>query len=101
LAAFRSWSQTNIVTFLPKYYSDLGYSPSLFGLIAALFMGGSALGGVGGGWLADHYNKRAVVVWTLLLGVVPLALFPALGQTAWVYLLSPIAAPSQAPPTAS
>ena len=91
LAAFRSWSQTNIVTFLPKYYSDLGYSPSLFGLVAALFMGGSALGGVGGGWLADHYNKRAVVVWTLLLGVVPLALFPALGQTAWVYLLSPIA----------
>jgi FSR family fosmidomycin resistance protein-like MFS transporter len=91
LAAFRSWSQTNIVTFLPKYYSDLGYSPSLFGLIAALFMGGSALGGVGGGWLADHYNKRAVVVWTLLLGVIPLALFPALGQTAWVYVLSPIA----------
>jgi FSR family fosmidomycin resistance protein-like MFS transporter len=91
LAALRSWSQSNMTTFLPKYYSDLGYSPSLFGVMAALFMGGSALGGVGGGWLADHYSRRAVTVLTLLLGVVPLALFPALGQTAWAYFLSPIA----------
>jgi len=90
-AALRSWAQTNITTFLPKYYSDLGYSPGMYGVLAALFMAGSAIGGVGGGWLADRIDKRQVMLWTMSLGAVPLALFPALSTTAWAYLLAPLA----------
>jgi len=72
-------------TFLPKYYSDLGYSPAVYGIIAALFMAGSAVGGVAGGWFADRHDKRAVTVWSLVLGALPLALYPALGPTGWAY----------------
>ncbi len=76
LITFRSWTQMTIIAFLPKYLSDLGYSPSIYGPIAGMFMGGSALAGVAGGWLADRYGKRIVTTWTLMLGVVPLLLFP-------------------------
>ncbi len=90
-AALRSWAQTNVITFLPKYYSDLGYSPSAYGVLAALFMAGSATGGVAGGWLADRIDKRQIMLWTMVLGAAPLALIPALGATAWAYLLAPLA----------
>ena len=91
VVAFRSWSQTNLVTFLPKYYSDAGVSAAAYGLIAALFMGGSALGGVGGGWMGDRLGGRIVTVWSLVLGAVPLALYPRLGLTPWAYVLAPLA----------
>lgn len=91
VVAFRSWSQTNLLTFLPKYYSDAGFSATVYGVIAALFMGGSALGGVGGGWMGDRFGGRMVTVWSLVLGAVPLALYPQLGLTPWAYLLAPLA----------
>ena len=88
LAALRSWAQTNMITFLPKFYSDLGFSPAYFGVIAALFMGGSALGGVAGGWLGDRTSKRSVILWSLLVAGIPLALFPSLSASPWALLLS-------------
>jgi FSR family fosmidomycin resistance protein-like MFS transporter len=88
LTALRSWSQTNMSAFLPKYYSDAGVSPAAYGLLAGLFMGGSALGGVVGAWLADRWSQRAVAVWSLLLGAVPLALYPSIGLTGWAAVLS-------------
>jgi MFS transporter, FSR family, fosmidomycin resistance protein len=91
VVALRSWSQTNLVTFLPKYYSDAGYSATVYGLMAALFMGASALGGVAGGWLGDRLGGRMVTVWSLVLGAVPLALYPQFGLTPWAYLLAPLA----------
>ncbi len=91
LAAFRSWAQANMVTFLPKYFSDLGFRPSFYGFVAALFMGGSAFGNVFGGWLADRYGKRAVAVGSLFLAALPLSLYPIYGATGWTYLLTPAA----------
>jgi FSR family fosmidomycin resistance protein-like MFS transporter len=40
--------------------------------------------------LGDRYDKRRVIVWTLLLAAIPLALMPGLGPTAWGYLLVPL-----------
>ncbi len=88
IAALRSWSQTNMITFLPKYYSDLGYSPAYYGVMAAMFMGGSALGGVAGGLLADRTSGRAVIFWSLVLGAIPLALLPPFATTVWALALS-------------
>jgi FSR family fosmidomycin resistance protein-like MFS transporter len=88
--ALRSWSQTSLTTFLPKYYSDLGMRAALYGAMAALFMAGSAVGGVAGGWMGDRFDKGRVMAWSLLLAVAPLALMPALGPTAWGYLLVPV-----------
>jgi len=91
VVAFRSWSQTNLVTFLPKYYSDAGFSATVYGLIAALFMGASALGGVAGGWMGDRFGGRMLTVWSLVLGAIPLALYPQYGLTPWAYVLAPLA----------
>jgi FSR family fosmidomycin resistance protein-like MFS transporter len=88
ITALRSWSQTNMITFLPKYYSDLGYTPAYYGAMAAMFMGGSALGGVVGGSLADRTGGRAVILWSLVLGAVPLALLPSFATSPWAFVLS-------------
>ncbi len=91
LVALRSWAQMNMITFLPKYFSDLNYRPGAYGPLTALFMAGSALGGVAGGWLADLYGKTRVVVLSLLLAVLPLGLFARLGPTPWALLITPLA----------
>jgi FSR family fosmidomycin resistance protein-like MFS transporter len=88
LTALRSWAQTNMITFLPKFYSDLGFTPAYFGLIVAFFMGGSALGGVLGGWLGDRTSQRRVILWSLVLGAIPLALLPSLAQSPWAPVVS-------------
>jgi MFS transporter, FSR family, fosmidomycin resistance protein len=81
LAAFQSWTQQNMVTFVPKYLSDMGQTASFYGLSSALFMGGSAAGNVAGGMLADRFGKRRVAMFALALGSIPLALVPAAGQS--------------------
>lgn len=87
LIALRSWSAMTMIAFIPKYYSDLGFSPALFGLYAALYMGGSALGGVFGGWLADRMDTRRLVSRTLILAGIPLLLLGVTGANAWGYLV--------------
>ncbi len=91
LTAFRSWTQAALVAFIPKYYNDLGYRPSVYGVIVAMFTAGVAVGGVAGGWLADRYGKRVVAMWTFFLAVIPLTLFPFFSDTVWVYVILPIA----------
>jgi FSR family fosmidomycin resistance protein-like MFS transporter len=88
--ALRSWSQSSLSTFLPKYYRDLGMRAGVYGAMAALFMAGSAVGGVAGGWLGDRFDKGKLMAWSLLLAAGPLALLPALGPTGWGYLLVPL-----------
>jgi FSR family fosmidomycin resistance protein-like MFS transporter len=91
MAALQSWSQQTMVTFLPKYLSDLGQSPGAYGLLAAIFMGGSALGNVLGGNLADRFGKRRVAMLALALASVPLYLIGDVGWSLWLYLLIPVA----------
>ncbi len=75
-AGFRNWAATATTTFIPKFYLDLGYTPSVFGVIAALFMGGSAIGGVIGAMIADRYGKRRTMLGSLLLSMLPFYFFP-------------------------
>jgi FSR family fosmidomycin resistance protein-like MFS transporter len=72
LIFLRSWTQMSVTAFLPKHLSDLGFRPSIFGPIAALFMGGAAIGGVLGGWLADRYGNRIIAFWSLVFAFGPL-----------------------------
>jgi MFS transporter, FSR family, fosmidomycin resistance protein len=87
LAAFQSWTQQNMVTFVPKYLSDLGQTATFYGLSAALFMGGSAIGNVTGGTLADRYGRRRVAMITLIVGSIPLALVPSAGLSPLLFVL--------------
>ena len=91
LAALRAMVQQNMNTFVPKYLSDLGYAPAVYGLITALFMGGSAIGNVMGGNLADRFGGRRVAGSTLFLCALPLAVLPLVHGIGWLYLLIPLA----------
>ncbi len=86
--ALRSWSAMTMIAFIPKYYNDLGYGPVAFGIFAAMYMGGSALGGVFGGWLADRGDKRVLVSRTMMLAGIPLLMMAAFGGSAWGYLIA-------------
>lgn len=91
LAALRVWVQSNLTTFMPKYLSDLSYAPALYGMVASLYMGGSAIGNVLGGSLADRYGKHKVTAWTLGLAALPLAALPWLPGLEWFYWVVPAA----------
>jgi FSR family fosmidomycin resistance protein-like MFS transporter len=90
VAALQAWTQQNMITFVPKYLSDLGQTASTYGLIAGLFMGGSAFGNVIGGSLADRYGKRNVALTAYLLASIPLFIISHLGWSHWLYLLIPL-----------
>ncbi len=91
VAAFQAWSQQNMITFVPKYLSDLGQSAAVYGLIAALFMGGSAFGSGLGGNLADRFGKRRVAAISLAVASIPLYLVGALGWSPLLFVIVPLA----------
>jgi FSR family fosmidomycin resistance protein-like MFS transporter len=90
VAILQAWAQQNMLTFIPKYLKDLGQSPSIYGLITGLFMGGSALGNVFGGHMADRFGKQRVAGIMLALASVPLFLIAQVGWSPWLYLLVPL-----------
>lgn len=90
VAGLQSWTQQNMNTFLPKYISDLGQSPAVYGLMAGLFMGGSAIGNVLGGTLADRFGRQRVASLALGLACIPLFLISRVGWSPWLYLLVPL-----------
>ena len=91
VATLQSWSQSNIIAFVPKYLKDMGLSAVTYGNIAGLFMGGSALGNVIGGYLGDKYTKRKVAAMALLLSALPIYVISQIGWSPWLYVLIPLA----------
>jgi FSR family fosmidomycin resistance protein-like MFS transporter len=69
LVAVRSSIQQVYMSFLPKLFSDRGWEPALYGLMAGVFMGAGAIGQVISGNIADRYGMRTAIVWPLLAGV--------------------------------
>jgi FSR family fosmidomycin resistance protein-like MFS transporter len=88
LITLRAGVQMTIMAFLPKYLSDIGFRPNAYGPIAAMFMGGVAVGNVAGGWLADRFNIRAVIAGSLVSASVPLVLLPVSDSPLILALLS-------------
>lgn len=91
VAALQSWAQANMVNLLPKYIKDLGQGATVYGSMAGLFMGGSALGNVLGGHFADRYPKRIVTSIVFLLAAVPIFITSRIGWSLWLYALIPLA----------
>lgn len=86
----RSWAQNATTTFAPKYFHDLGVSATVYGAIVATFMGGSAIGGVIGGVLADRWGRRRTITLTLLLSAIPFFFFPYTNGV-WVFVFAALA----------
>jgi FSR family fosmidomycin resistance protein-like MFS transporter len=91
VATLQSWSQANIINFVPKYIKDLGLGAATYGNIAGLFMGGSALGNVVGGHFGDRYTKRRVAAAALLFAALPIYIMSQIGWSPWLYVLIPLA----------
>jgi FSR family fosmidomycin resistance protein-like MFS transporter len=91
VAALQSWAQANMVNLIPKYIKDLGQTATVYGSMAGLFMGGSALGNMFGGHFADRYPKRFVASLALLFAAAPIYIASQIGWSWWLYLLVPLA----------
>jgi FSR family fosmidomycin resistance protein-like MFS transporter len=91
IAALQAWAQQNIITFIPKHLADLGQSASTYGVIAGLFMGGSALGNVLGGSLADRFGQQRLAALMLALASLPILQISHTGWSWTLYLLVPLA----------
>jgi MFS family permease len=91
VAALQSWAQANMVNLIPKYIKDLGQSATVYGSMAGLFMGGSAIGNVMGGFLGDRYPKRFVAAGMLFFAATPIYLLSQIGWSGWLYALIPLA----------
>ncbi len=91
VAVLQSWAQQNMMTFVPKYLSDLGRTPAVYGFMAGLFMGGSALGNLLGGTLADRFGRQRVATTMLAASSLILYLFASVGDSTWLYALIPLA----------
>ncbi len=90
LAGLRTWSQSITTTFAPKFFQDQGVSPTVYGAIVAVFMGGSAIGGVLGAVLADRWGRRRTITLSLAFSILPFYFFP-LADGALIYVLVALA----------
>jgi len=90
LAALRVWAQSVTTTFAPKHFHDLGLAPTIYGAIVALFMGGSAIGGVIGALFSERWGQRRTIVLAQALSALPFFFFPA-ANGIWIYLLAVLA----------
>jgi FSR family fosmidomycin resistance protein-like MFS transporter len=91
VATCQSWAQANMVNLMPKYIKDMGLSASVYGSMAGLFMGGSALGNVIGGYFGDRYPKRLVAASALFLAAIPIYVASQIGWSWWLFVLVPLA----------
>src|SRR5512134_1558337 len=91
VATLQSWSQSNMISFFPKYIKDMGFAATTYGNIAGLFMGGSALGNLIGGHLGDRFTKGKVAATALFLAAIPISIMSQVGWTPWLYVLIPLA----------
>jgi MFS family permease len=80
-----------MINFLPKYIKDMGLSAVTYGNIAGLFMGGSAVGNVIGGYLGDRLAKRKVAATALFIASIPIFIISQIGWSPWLYVLIPFA----------
>jgi len=90
LAALRSWANFSPTTFLPKFYMEKGWSPESYGLVTAMWMIGSAIGGVLGGPAADRWGRRRIVTSTLLAATLPTLLLPR-AEGFVIFVIAPVA----------
>jgi FSR family fosmidomycin resistance protein-like MFS transporter len=90
VATLQSWAQSNMVNLIPKYIKDLGQDATVYGSMAGLFMGGSAIGNLFGGYYGDRYSKRIVAAIALFLAALPIYVMSLIGWSGWLYLLVPL-----------
>ncbi len=90
VATLQSWAQSNLNAFLPKYLKDMGQDATIYGSMAGLLMGGSALGNIIGGSLGDQHARKYVIGISFLLSSIPIFIMSKIGWSGWLYLVIPL-----------
>ncbi len=73
----RSWVTLSVVTFIPVWFKELGYSATFYSILATLVLAFGAVGTITGGILADRVGQRAVLSVSLICAAPALILFAA------------------------
>jgi MFS transporter, FSR family, fosmidomycin resistance protein len=85
----RNWAESSVVSFVPLWFDDLGYSPAFYSVLQTLILAAGAVGTLTGGMLADRFGQRRLLVTSLLASVPPLFVFAAFPGL-WSVVLGPL-----------
>ena len=66
LVALRASVHQIFYGMLPKYFADLGFSPTQFGFMVGVPSVAIALGSMSGGIMGDRYDQPKILLWSLL-----------------------------------
>ncbi len=66
LVALRASVHQIFYGMLPKYFADLGFTPTQFGFMVGVPSVAIALGSMAGGVLGDRYEQPKILLWSLL-----------------------------------
>jgi MFS transporter, FSR family, fosmidomycin resistance protein len=77
MVTLRSLAQPGSVNFIPVLFQQKGWSPAEYGFITSSFWIASALAGVLCGNLADRFDRRRVIAFSLILSAPAFFLLPA------------------------
>ncbi|MCC6458345.1 MAG: MFS transporter [Caldilineaceae bacterium] len=86
LITFRSTTQQGFTTLLPKFFSDQGITPAVYGVMLSVLGLAGATGTFVGGWLGDRFNRRMVIFGSMTLGA--FFSFAMLHAQGWVYVVA-------------
>ncbi len=77
MVILRGLGQPGSVAFIPVLFEQKGWDPSAYGAITSSFWIASAISGVAFGRLADHYDRRKVMMVSMLMSAPAFFLLPA------------------------
>jgi len=86
VVALRSATIQSLMTLLPRYFADLGYTSGRYGIMIGVFAFAGALGTFLGGYLGDRMNRRMVLFLSTMLSV-PFC-FLLLRVDGWLFYLT-------------
>jgi FSR family fosmidomycin resistance protein-like MFS transporter len=90
LVTLRGLAQPGSVNFIPVLFQQKGWSPAEYGLITSFFWIASGISGVVFGNLADRYDRRYIVLFSMVVSA-PMFFFLPLVDGALAFLLAILA----------
>jgi FSR family fosmidomycin resistance protein-like MFS transporter len=76
MVALRALSQPGSVNFIPALFQAKGWTPAEYGFITGMFWLAAGIAGVICGYLADRYDQRAIITWTMVASAPAFYLLP-------------------------